>query len=234
MAATARPLAVTLLSGGLDSTVLAYNLARKHDVLALGFDYGQRHSRELEAAMNTADKIGARFEVIDLTQLNGLLPGSSLTTADVDVPDGHYAEESMRITVVPNRNAIMLAVAFGIAAAHGARLVATAVHAGDHFIYPDCRPAFVDAFRTMEQQSLAGMWKVDLHAPFVNMSKGAIVRLGASLDVPFADTWSCYKGGDVHCGACGTCFERREAFDEAEVDDPTVYEATPDYADPRK
>lgn len=227
--------AVLLCSGGLDSTTLAYQYASQgYRLKLLGFDYGQRHVKELDSALLTAARLSATFDVIDLTQLNGLLPGSSLTTADVDVPDGHYAEETMRITVVPNRNAMMLAIAFGIAAAHDAALVATAVHAGDHFIYPDCRPAFVDAFRTMEQQSLMGMWKVDLHAPFVQMSKGAIVRLGAKLGVPYEDTWSCYKGQDVHCGACGTCFERREAFAEAEVPDPTEYAATPHYDDPRK
>lgn len=227
--------AVVLCSGGLDSTTLACQVAAEgYRLKLLGFDYGQRHVKELDSALFFADRLGATFDVIDLTQLNGLLPGSSLTTADVEVPDGHYAEETMRITVVPNRNAMMLAIAFGVAAAHGAEFVGTAVHAGDHYIYPDCRPSFIDAFRAMERLSLEGMWKVGLKAPFVNMTKGAIVRLGAKLGVPYAETWSCYKGGDIHCGSCGTCFERREAFAEAEVDDPTVYLATPDYADPRK
>jgi len=134
----------------------------------------------------------------------------------------------MRVTVVPNRNAIMFAIAFGLAAANREDAVAVAVHGGDHFIYPDCRPAFVDAFAAMQRWALDGMGNVAFRAPFLHFGKAEIVRAGAGLGVPFAETWSCYKGGARHCGRCGTCVERREAFHLAEVDDPTAYD-DPDY-----
>jgi 7-cyano-7-deazaguanine synthase len=130
----------------------------------------------------------------------------------------------MRITVVPNRNAIMLTVAFGVAAAKGDAAVATAVHGGDHFIYPDCRPAFTEAFAAMQKQALDGYAEVALYTPFVHRSKADIVTAGLRHNTPFAETWSCYKGGALHCGRCGTCVERREAFHLAGVSDPTVYE----------
>ena len=154
--------------------------------------------------------------------------GGVLETDDVAVPDGHYAEETMKITVVPNRNAIMLTIAFGLAAAQGAEAVAVAVHGGDHFIYPDCRPGFIDSFQVMQDHALDGYANVRLQAPFVTISKADIVAEGARHGTPFADTWSCYKGGAHHCGRCGTCVERREAFHLAGVADPTVYE-DPDF-----
>jgi 7-cyano-7-deazaguanine synthase len=132
----------------------------------------------------------------------------------------------MRITVVPNRNAIMLTIAYGIAAARGADAVAAAFHGGDHFIYPDCRPAFVEKFAEMQNAALEGMHDITLHAPFLNLTKADIVTAGAALGVPFAETWSCYKGGEIHCGRCGTCVERREAFHLANVQDPTDYADT--------
>jgi 7-cyano-7-deazaguanine synthase len=144
------------------------------------------------------------------------------------VPDGHYAEETMRCTVVPNRNAIMLAIAFGVAVPLGAETVAAAVHAGDHFIYPDCRPRFVETFAAMQCAALDGVAQIAFETPFLHWSKADIVREGARLGVPFAETWSCYKGGGYHCGRCGTCVERREAFYLAGADDPTVY-VDPDY-----
>ena len=160
-------------------------------------------------------------------RFGAVLTGSALTD-DVNVPDGHYAEDSMRVTVVPNRNAIMLTVAFGAAAARGADAVATAVHGGDYFIYPDCRPAFTEAFAAMQKQALDGYADVSLFTPFVHRNKADIVTEGARCDTPFAQTWSCYKGGVHHCGRCGTCVERREAFHLAEVSDPTTYE-DPDF-----
>lgn len=133
----------------------------------------------------------------------------------------------MALTVVPNRNAIMLTVAYGVAVAEEAAMVATGVHAGDHFIYPDCRPAFIESFDAMQRVAVEGFGdpNLRLHAPFMQQSKGDIVALGARLGVPFADTWSCYAGGSVHCGLCGTCVERRESFTLAGVPDPTIYQA---------
>ncbi len=212
-----------ICSGGLDSVVLAHKIAAEHELLGLiSFNYGQKHKKELGFAENCAKSLGVGFDLIDISQIGAQLSGSALTD-DVAVPDGHYAEQSMKITVVPNRNAIMLSIAYGIASARGARCVATAVHGGDHFIYPDCRPGFIHAFEDMQNKALEGLSEISLYTPFLEKTKADIAAEGARLGVPFADTWSCYKGGDVHCGRCGTCVERREAFDLAGVDDPTVY-----------
>lgn len=210
-------------SGGLDSVSLAHIIAAEGSLSRLvSFDYGQRHRKELEFARRAAERLDVPFHLIDLRMIGAALTGSALTD-EIDVPDGHYAEETMRITVVPNRNAIMLTIAFGLAAANGDEAVACAVHGGDHFIYPDCRPAFTDAFATMQKAALDGYADVMLRVPFVHKTKANIVAEGARAGTPFAETWSCYKGGEIHCGRCGTCVERREAFNLAGVPDPTVY-----------
>lgn len=216
--------ALVICSGGLDSVSLAHKVATEQKLIGLlSFDYGQRHKKELGFAAMCAKRLGVPHQIVDIRDVGRNLSGSALTD-NVDVPDGHYAEDSMRITVVPNRNAIMLAIAFGVAAAQQADAVATAVHGGDHFIYPDCRPAFIDAFQTMQNHALAGYADIRLYAPYVNMSKADIVSEGAKYATPFEATWSCYKGGARHCGRCGTCVERREAFDLAGIADPTDYE----------
>lgn len=224
---------VVVCSGGLDSVTLAHRIAEPGnggrttlDSL-ISFDYGQTHKKELSFAAQCADRLGVPHKIIDARDIGSVLTGSALT-GDSDVPDGHYAEDNMRVTVVPNRNAIMLAIAFGYAAARKADAVATAVHGGDHFIYPDCRPAFINAFEVMQKLALDGYADVALLTPYVERSKAEIVADGARLGVPFARTWSCYKGGKSHCGRCGTCVERREAFALAEVEDPTSY-LDPDY-----
>ena len=210
-------------SGGLDSVSLAHVLAAQGALSRLvSFDYGQRHRKELDCAAACARRLGVPHHLIDLRSVGAVLTGSALT-GGAEVPDGHYAEESMKLTIVPNRNAIMLTVAFGLAAAQGDTAVATAVHGGDHFIYPDCRPAFTQAFGAMQRAALDGYAEVALHTPFVARTKADIVREGARAGTPFAETWSCYKGGALHCGRCGTCVERREAFDLAGVADPTDY-----------
>lgn len=214
---------LVICSGGLDSVSLAHKVAAEQTLTGLvSFDYGQRHSKELGFAAACAQRLGVPHQIVDIRDVGRQLSGSALTD-DVAVPDGHYAEESMRITVVPNRNAIMLAIAFGVAAARQAEAVGTAVHGGDHFIYPDCRPDFIDAFQAMQNQALDGYANVRLYAPFVHVSKADIVTEGARHATPFAQTWSCYKGGEMHCGRCGTCVERREAFDLARQQDPTDY-----------
>ena len=219
---------IVVCSGGLDSVSLAYKIAAEAELLRLvTFDYGQRHNKEIDFARTCAQRLGVPCDVVDISAVGKLLSGSALTD-DVDVPDGHYAEDSMKLTIEPNRNAIMLTIAFGIAAAQKAEAVATAVHGGDHFIYPDCRPEFVDAFEAMQKQALDGYADIRLYTPFVHIPKSAIVTEGARHNTPFADTWSCYKGGEVHCGRCGTCVERREAFHLAGISDPTVY-ADPDF-----
>lgn len=217
---------VVLASGGLDSTTLAYHL---RDMGAktrlLSFDYGQRHARELEYARQVADELGAPHDVADLRSVGGLLRGSALTDQRVPVPDGHYAAESMRATVVPNRNAVMLDIAVAVAVANGCDAVAFGAHGGDHAIYPDCRPEFVTAFTASAMLANEGFLPDGFRvvAPFLDCGKAEVVRMGHQLGVPFAATWSCYKGGPVHCGTCGTCTERREAFHLAGVHDPTPY-----------
>jgi len=215
---------LVICSGGLDSVSLAHKVAAEQTLTGLiSFDYGQRHRKELEFAAECAQRLGVVHLVSDISQTGKLLSGSALTD-DVAVPDGHYAEDTMKITVVPNRNAIMLAVAFGIAAAQNADAVATAVHGGDHFIYPDCRPGFIDAFQAMQDRALEGYASVRLLAPFVTRPKSDIVTEGARYGTDFSRTWSCYKGGAQHCGRCGTCVERREAFHIAGIADPTAYD----------
>ncbi|MBN7803792.1 7-cyano-7-deazaguanine synthase QueC [Agrobacterium rosae] len=219
---------IVICSGGLDSVSLAHKIAAENELIALvSFDYGQRHKKELDFAALCASRLGVPHHIIDVRTIGAHLTGSALTD-DVAVPDGHYAEETMRSTVVPNRNAIMLTIAFGLAAAQQADAVAIAVHGGDHFIYPDCRPSFIDSFNDMQRHALEGYANVKLYAPYVTGSKADIVTDGARHDTPFAETWSCYKGGMRHCGRCGTCVERREAFHLAGVDDPTDYE-DPDF-----
>lgn len=223
--------AVAIISGGLDSSVLAYLLRKEgYNLHLLSFDYGQRHRRELESAKSIASNFvapwmarSATHHIVDIKSAGKLLAGSSLTDPDIAVPDGHYAAESMKKTVVPNRNAIMLAIAYGMAVGWEANIVATAVHAGDHYIYPDCRPPFLSALEHAFQLGNEGFGKPAIYAPFISLSKADIVKIGVDLDVPFADTWSCYKGGATHCGTCGTCVERKEAFTLAGVPDPTEY-----------
>lgn len=221
--------AVTVLSGGVDSAVLAYHLVDLGwDVRPISFDYGQRHVRELDSARHIAEKLGVRHDVVDLRSAGSLLSGSALTDEAVDVPDGHYTDASMRATVVANRNAIFTSIAMGVAVAESAHAVALGIHAGDHPIYPDCRPEFVDAAERLALVANEGFVPdgFQLLAPWLDRSKADIVRRGDELAVPFAETWSCYRGGERHCGRCGTCVERREAFELAGVFDPTEYEAS--------
>lgn len=219
---------VVICSGGLDSISLAYKIAAEGNLLALlSFDYGQRHRKEVEFAAACAARLKVPHDIIDIRPIGAHLGGSALTD-EIDVPDGHYQEDSMKVTVVPNRNAIMLSIAYGVAVAQKAEAVALAVHGGDHFIYPDCRPEFIKAFATMQNHALEGYADIQLLAPYVDKTKADIVSDGAAYGTPFALTWSCYKGGKHHCGRCGTCVERREAFDLAGVKDPTYYD-DPDF-----
>jgi 7-cyano-7-deazaguanine synthase len=213
---------VLIHSGGLDSTVLLHHLvAEGHTVRTLSVHYGQRHARELDCAGALAAQLGVEHHVADLRTITPLFGSNSLTSAVVAVPEGHYAEDSMKATVVPNRNMLLLALATAWAVAVKADAVAYAAHSGDHTIYPDCRPEFAEAMA--RAIALADWHRIELIRPFVEWSKADIVRRGAALAVPFAETWSCYAGGPLHCGRCGTCIERREAFYLAGVEDPTTY-----------
>ncbi|GHC04011.1 7-cyano-7-deazaguanine synthase QueC [Cerasicoccus arenae] len=214
--------AVLIYSGGLDSTVLLHHLHQAgNELAALSVNYGQRHSREIECARQQCARLGIEHRVADLRSLAPLLGANSLTDSAVDVPQGHYTEETMKATVVPNRNMIMLSVATGWAISRKSDCVAYAAHSGDHAIYPDCRREFAEALDAAIR--LADWHEVHLYRPFVDWTKADIAKRGEELGVPFAETWSCYQGGEVHCGQCGTCIERREAFYLAEVDDPTPY-----------
>jgi 7-cyano-7-deazaguanine synthase len=218
--------AIAVVSGGMDSVTLAYLLASEgYDLQVVTVDYGQRHRKEIAYAERCAERLGASFDVADISMLGRFLSGSALTD-DIDVPHGHYAADNMAVTVVPNRNAIILSIAYGFAVARSAAIVACAVHAGDHYIYPDCRPEFVDAFDRMQRHAVEGFGdpNLHLHAPFMHKTKADIVAVGATLSVPYEATWSCYEGGELHCGLCGTCNERKEAFYLAGIDDPTKYE----------
>lgn len=219
---------LVVCSGGLDSVTLAHHVAEAGDLAGLmAFDYGQRHRKELDFAAAAGDRLGVSCERIDLSGLGRHLTGSALTD-DVAVPEGHYSAESMAVTVVPNRNPILLTIAFAIAASRGWDRVAAAVHAGDHAVYPDCRPEFVEAFAAMEKRALEGLGQIALDTPFVTWTKAQIAAEAGRLGVPVAETWSCYRGEDRHCGRCGTCVERREALHRAGVADPTPY-TDPDY-----
>lgn len=226
-----------VLSGGMDSTVAAYEASRRRrrdplePMVCITVDYGQRHRKEVEFAARTAERLHAEHVVVDLTSVGHALTSALTVGPDNAIPEGHYGESSMKATVVPNRNAILASVAYGIAVARQARFVWLGVHAGDHTIYPDCRPAFIE--RLSAALAIGSRWEPDdpvphLDAPFVHATKAAIVRIGDDLGVPFEDTWSCYVGGDLHCGRCGTCVERAEAFFLAEVPDPTRY-ADPEF-----
>jgi len=213
---------VLIHSGGIDSTVLlAHLLAEGREVFALSVDYGQRHRRELEAARQICARYGVKHQVADLRALAPLFGANALTDAQVAVPEGHYEEASMKATVVPNRNMLLIAVAASWAMSLKASSVAYGAHGGDHAIYPDCRPVFAEALDKAIR--LADWHEVSLERPFVGMDKTAIVRRGAELRAPLELTWSCYVGGERHCGKCGTCVERKEAFVRAGVADPTVY-----------
>lgn len=223
---------VAIFSGGLDSTVLAHDLlAAGDELLLLSIDYGQRHRKELAFAQQFAEKMSLPWKLADLRSIAGILGANSQTSSDVAVPHGHYAEETMKLTVVPNRNMIMLAVAAGWAIGEKADRLAYGAHAGDHTIYPDCRAEFVNAMAVA--LALCDWHKLELYTPFVAKSKAEIVKRGAELNVDFAATWSCYEGGAIHCGECGTCYERREAFERAGVVDPTHYAATAHYDEPK-
>ncbi|MGA0846407.1 MAG: 7-cyano-7-deazaguanine synthase QueC [Luteolibacter sp.] len=215
-----------LLSGGMDSVVALYDSLVCHDVVAcVTMDYGSKHNaREIPLAERHAESLGIPHHVFRLGFIENSF-SSSLLKSGGEIPDGHYAEPSMKQTVVPFRNGIMLSIAAGFAESLDAEGVVIAAHSGDHAIYPDCRESFMQAMAgAIEQGTYAA---VKLLRPFISMDKAAIAKRGAELGVDFSLTWSCYKGGEIHCGTCGTCVERREAFEMSGVADPTHYLQTP-------
>lgn len=210
-----------ILSGGMDSTTMLHEYA--DDIaLAVNFSYGSNHNRrEADCARKHCQRLGIELIEIDLEFMGKYFKSSLLDGSDA-IPEGSYADENMKSTVVPFRNGIMLSIAAGLAESRGLHIVMIANHAGDHSIYPDCRPDFIKAMRSAIHE---GTYEhIILHAPYTNLSKGEIASIGARLGIDYSTTYSCYKGGERHCGRCGTCIERREALAEAGIADTTEYE----------
>lgn len=212
---------VIILSGGMDSVTLLYD--KKEDIaLAVTFDYGSNHAtREIECAKYHCEQLGIEHLVINLDFMHKYFKSSLLEGADA-IPEGHYADENMKSTVVPFRNGIMLSIACGIAESRGLHSVMIANHGGDHAIYPDCRATFISS---MSEAMAYGTYEhVRVDAPYTGIKKTDIAKIGAGLGIDYTKTWSCYKGGERHCGKCGTCVERKEAFRDAGIEDMTDYE----------
>ncbi len=212
---------VLIVSGGMDSITMLYEYSDRI-AIGLSFDYGSNHNaREIPFARLHCERLGIRHVVIGLDFMHRYFKSSLLEGADA-IPEGHYAGDNMKSTVVPFRNGIMLAIAAGIAESNGLRHVMMANHGGDHAIYPDCRPEFVSAFGAAVS---AGTYEgITVEAPYTDITKADIARRGSALGIDYSETWSCYKGGERHCGRCGTCVERREALAEAGIEDNTVYD----------
>jgi len=251
---------VAIVSGGLDSITLTYDLVHQgYTPHLLSFNYGQRHKKELTFAGEAAKYFGLKWDVVDLQGLTHLISNSALTSPastpgnpghkydaqghkigefkDIEVPDGHYAEDNMAATVVPNRNMIMLSIAAGVAVNYGYQIIGTGVHAGDHAVYPDCRPEFITSVAQTIGAATQGFgnWRkleeddgavATVLAPYLYWSKAEIAAQAFRLGVPLHKTWSCYKGGENHCGRCGTCVERLEAIDIAKMRMVELYPET--------
>lgn len=218
--------AVVILSGGLDSSTLSYHLVSEgYDLICVSFDYGQKHIKELQSAAFVAKELNAPHHIINLSFMHQFLQQSSLVNPDLANPKQDYARENMLVTVVPNRNTMMLSLAWTIACAQNAELLAFGPHKGDNYVYADCRPDYFLAMNLSLRLGTIDSRHEDLNlsAPFLNWSKTDIIRRGAELNVPFAQTWSCYDGLEEHCGICGTCRQRKEAFIAAGIIDPTKY-----------
>ena len=219
--------AVIIASGGIDSSTLLYKMVKEgFEVYVLTFIYGQKHLKEIEYAKSIAEKLDVNHKVVDLSSMKVLLSGSALTDSSVEVPEvpetaEHY--ETLQSTIVPNRNAIFLSIAIGYAVSLKANHVFFGAHFSDRGVYPDCRKEFVDAFQESERLANDNSDLI-IDAPFVDIDKSDIVKLGAELGVPFQQTWTCYKGGEMHCGVCSSCRESKRAFVDSGVTDPTEYE----------
>ena len=212
---------IIIVSGGMDSVTLLYDF-KDRIALGISFDYGSNHNaKEIPFARWHCEQLGIEHITIDLAFMPQYFKSSLLEGADA-IPEGHYADENMKSTVVPFRNGIMLSIAAGIAESRGLKYVMMANHGGDHTIYPDCRPEFVEA---MSEATKAGTFPgIEILAPYTDITKADIAMRGKALGIDYSKTWSCYKGEDVHCGKCGTCVERKEALRDAGIEDTTIYE----------
>jgi len=216
---------IVLLSGGMDSATLLAKAINEFDkVSALTLIYGQKHRHELKCAMTLTKHFKVPHKVLDVSVINSILQGSALTDSRVSVPKGHYEDESMKMTVVPARNTILLSLALGWCISCGFNTVAYAAHSGDHAIYPDCRPDYIAAMQDVFNK--AHYWPINLYVPFMHMDKGSILEVGFKLGVPYEHTWTCYdpQGEEpLACGTCGSCTERLEGFAKNKVKDPVQY-----------
>jgi 7-cyano-7-deazaguanine synthase len=213
---------VVIYSGGMDSfTVLNRALRDGKEVYALSFNYGQRHVKELQCASQVCQQLHVNHKIIDISSINQILSGSSLTD-NIDIPEGHYEAENMKSTVVPNRNMILLSLAVGYAVSVKASQVYYGAHSGDHAIYPDCRPEFVQKMHDVCQ--IANYEPVDIFSPYLNVNKTAILADGLAMGLDYSQTWTCYNGRSKACGKCGACQERLEAFTDNNATDPIAYE----------
>ncbi len=212
---------VLIVSGGMDSITMLYEY-KERIALGISFDYGSNHNaREIPFAAMHCERLGIKHIVINLGFMHQYFKSSLLEGAEA-IPEGNYDEENMKSTVVPFRNGIMLSIAAGVAESNGLKYVMMANHGGDHTIYPDCRPEFVSA---MSEATRQGTYPgIEVLAPYTGITKSDIARHGKALGIDYAETWSCYKGGEHHCGKCGTCRERIEALADAGIEDHTVYD----------
>lgn len=214
--------AVVIFSGGMDSyTVLNHAKRQGLDVYALTFDYGQRHVKEIEYAKAACADLGVHHKIVDISAINSIIAGSSLTS-DIDVPEGHYEEDSMKSTVVPNRNMILLSLAIGYAVSLEAYKVYYGAHSGDHAIYPDCRPEFVE--KMTDVAAIANYEAVSIEVPYLHCDKNQILADGIKMGLDYGKTWTCYNGQELACGKCGACQERLEAFANNNQTDPLQYQ----------
>lgn len=211
---------ICVLSGGMDSTTLLYQLLSEgNEVKAISFNYGQKHVREIEQAAKTCAKLQVDHKIVDMSFMKEIVSNSSLT-GNIPTPHGHYEDENMKKTVVPNRNMIMASIAVGWAVNLDYDAVALGVHAGDHAIYPDCRPLFVNCLK--EISLISNFKPIVILAPFLNVDKGDIAIIGKDLNVSFENTHTCYEGTETPCGLCGACCERKESFIKAGISDPLI------------
>lgn len=213
-----------ILSGGMDSITLLYFIMSKTDksnIKALSINYGQKHKKELIKAIELCDELNIDHKIVNISEVQNLLE-SSLTKNNQKIPEGYYAKETMKQTVVPNRNAIMLSIAYGYAISNGSDLLLFGAHAGDHFIYPDCRPLFSEALDVALQIGNEGFGNVKILAPFIYKTKTEVCKIGLELNMPYEKTWSCYKGEERPCLKCGTCVERVLSFNDNKVQDPLL------------
>ena len=214
--------AVVIYSGGMDSFTLLNKVIKEGtEVYPLTFNYGQKHVKEVEVAKTVCTELGLPHKILDISAINTLMQSSSLV-GEEDIPEGHYESDNMKSTVVPNRNMILLSLAIAYAVDIKAEKVYYGAHAGDHAIYPDCRPEFVEKMNNVA--GIANYEHVTIETPYLNSSKGAILKDGLDMGLTYENTWTCYNGREKACGKCGACVERLEAFDDNQTTDPLEYE----------